>query len=68
VSVEIEIAVNGTPRRVLWGSTLGNVAAHPRHVELLRHDRGRLAPVELDPADPNALRLPLLPGDHLSWD
>lgn len=68
VSVEIEVVVNGAPRRVLWGSTLGNIAPHPRHVALLRYDQGRLAPVELNPADPNALRLPLLPGDHLSWD
>lgn len=68
VSVEIEIVANGAPRTVLWGSTLGNVAAHARHVELLRRYRGKLLPVELNPADPNALRLPLLPGDHLSWE
>ena len=68
VSVEIEIVVNGAPRRVLWGSTLGNVATHPQHVELLRDYRGRLTPVELNAADPSALRLPLLPGDRLNWN
>ena len=68
VSVEIEIVANGASRRVLWGSTLGNVATHPRRVELLRNYRGRLTPVKLDAADPNALRLPLVPGDHVSWE
>lgn len=68
VSLEIEITVNGEPRTVLWGSYLGGVAARPRHLELLRLYAGRLTPVEIDPGDPNALRLPLLPGDRITWD
>jgi hypothetical protein len=68
VAVEIEIVVNNARRSVLWGSFLGNVAAHPRRLQLLRSYDGKLTPVELDPADPKALRLPLLPGDHLTWD
>jgi hypothetical protein len=28
----------------------------------------RLVPVEIDPQDENALRLPLLPGDHVFTD
>ena len=67
-SVAIEITVNGTARKVIWGSTLGSVAAHPRHVELLRVSNGRLAPLQIDAADPEALRLPLLHGDQVSWN
>ena len=68
VSAEIEIVVNGAPRTVLWGSTLSSVASNPRHIELLRLHDGRLIPVKLDPADTAALRLPLLPGDRLTWE
>jgi len=68
VSLEIEIVVNGAPRTVLWGSFLASVAPHPRHLELLRLHAGRPTPVVIDPADPNALRLPLLPGDRVTWD
>jgi hypothetical protein len=67
-SVAIEITVNGTVRKVTWGSTLGSIAAHPRHVELLRVSNGRLAPVQVDATDPEALRLPLLHGDLVSWN
>jgi len=68
VSLEMQIIVNGAPRTVLWGSLLLSVAAHPSHVQLLRLHRERLTPVEVDPADPNDLRLPLLPGDRVSWE
>jgi hypothetical protein len=67
-SLEIEIVVNGAPRTVLWGSFLAGVVPRPRHVGVLRSYRGRLVPVEIDPSDPNALRLPLLPGDHIQFD
>jgi hypothetical protein len=67
VSLEIEIVVNGAPQTVLWGSFLASVATRPRHLELLRPYRGRLSPVEIDAADANAMRLPLLPGDHINW-
>ena len=68
VGAEIEIVVNGAPRNVAWGSLLASVAARPRHIELLRLHSGRLTPVEIDPADTDALRLPLLPGDHVTWN
>jgi hypothetical protein len=68
VSVEIEVVINGVRRSVLWGSLLGSVAAEARHLELSRLYKGRLTPVKLDPLDPNVLRLPLLPGDHLKLD
>jgi hypothetical protein len=67
-SVAIEIVVNGAARKVTWGSTLGSIAAHPRHVELLRISNGRLAPLQVDVTDPEALRLPLLHGDQVSWN
>ncbi|MFZ0594016.1 MAG: hypothetical protein WAM39_26400 [Bryobacteraceae bacterium] len=68
VSVEMEIVVNGAPRTVMWGSRVGSVAIHPRRVELLRPYAGRPTPVEMDPSDPNAFRLPLLPGDRITWE
>jgi len=68
VSIEMEIVVNRAPRTVLWGSLLSNVVENPRRVELLRPYAGHLAPVGINPGDPNALRLPLLPGDHVTWD
>jgi hypothetical protein len=68
VSIEMEILVNGAARTILWGSLLGSVVNHPRQVELLRLYVGRPTPVEIDPADPRALRLPLLPGDRIRWE
>jgi hypothetical protein len=67
VSLEIEIVVNGQPRTVLWGSALRSVAPNPKQLEVLRLHAGRAVPVEIDAADPNALRLPLLPGDRITW-
>jgi hypothetical protein len=67
-SLAIGIVVNSTARKVVWGSTLGSVAPHPRHVELLRVSNGGLAPVRIDAADPEALRLPLMHGDQVSWN
>jgi hypothetical protein len=68
VSVDIEVVINGVRRSVLWGSVLRSVAEGTRHLELQRLYEGKLTPVTLDPLDPNALRLPLLPGDHLKVD
>ena len=67
VSLEIEIVVNGSQRTVLWGSGLAEVAEHHRRVELFRPYKDGLAPVEIDPRDPEALRVPLLPGDRVKW-
>jgi len=67
-SLAIEIVVNDVAQKVIWGSTLGSVALHPRHVELMRVSNGRLSPVPIDAANPEALRLPLLHGDQISWN
>jgi hypothetical protein len=67
-SVDIEIEVNGIPKTVAWGTGLDGVAQHPRRVGMLRLDAGRLVPVEIDGSDPAALRLPLMPGDRLTWE
>ena len=66
-SLEIEIVVNGAHRTVLWGSVLGGVAERHQRIELFRPYLGRLAPVEVDLRDPEALRVPLLPGDRIKW-
>src|SRR5258708_20487502 len=62
-SLEIGIVVNGAPRTVLWGSVLGGVTENHGRVELFRPYLGRLTPVEINPRDPEALRVPLLPGE-----
>ncbi|MBV8895427.1 MAG: hypothetical protein JO051_02870 [Acidobacteriaceae bacterium] len=67
VSIEMEIVVNGAARNVLWGSPLSDVVGHSQHVELSRIYKGRLAPVKIDARDADALRLPLLPGDRVTW-
>jgi hypothetical protein len=67
VALEIEIVVNGAARSVAWGSLLDSVAMHPRTLRLLRLHDGRPTPVEVNAGDPNALRLPLLPGDRIEW-
>ncbi len=68
VSLEMEIVVNKVPRSVTWGALLASVVANPRHLTLSRLYKGRLMPVEINPSDPQALRLPLLPGDRITWD
>jgi len=67
VSIEMEIVVNGRPQNVIWGGLLSNVVGHPHHLELFRIYNGRLFPVRLDTHDLEALRLPLLPGDHIKF-
>jgi hypothetical protein len=68
VALEIEIVVNGAARTVAWGGLLESVATHPRKLRLFRLYAGKLSPVEVDVSDPNALRLPLLPGDRVEWE
>jgi hypothetical protein len=68
VSLESEIVVNSASRTVPWGSLLSSIAEHPHHLELSRLYGGRLIPVQIDPNDPAALRLPLLPGDRIIWN
>lgn len=67
VSVEIEIVLNGRNQRVLWGSDLAEFANGHPNVNLFRRYKGRLAPVELDAHDHEALHVPLLPGDVIRW-
>jgi hypothetical protein len=67
VSVEMEIVVNGLPRTVIWGSRLADVVDQAHYLEMLRMYRGRPTPVKLQVNDANALLLPLLPGDHVTW-
>ncbi len=67
VALEMEIVVNGAPRTALWGSAVASVAQRPQYLELIRLYEGRPSPVEMDSTDPNALRLPLLPGDRVTW-
>lgn len=64
VALEMEIRVNGARRAVLWGSPLSSIASGP-NVSLRRVYNGRLTNVDLDPADPAARHLPLLPGDRV---
>lgn len=66
VSVEMEIMVNGTRRTAPWGSFLGNIVPREKNVAVLREFQGKLTPVQLDPSDPTARRLPLLPGDRIT--
>ena len=32
-----------------------------------RRYEGRLVPININPLDPGSIRLPLLPGDRISW-
>jgi tRNA threonylcarbamoyladenosine modification (KEOPS) complex Pcc1 subunit len=69
VSVEMQIVVNGKTRSVIWRAVLGDVVSAPvRRLELKRLYGGRLIRVEINPQDSEDLRLPLLPGDHVTYD
>jgi hypothetical protein len=69
VSVEMTLFINGKRDALVWGTLLSNVVGdHPHHLELKRLYSGRLTPVEVSLSDHNALRLPLLPGDHITWN
>lgn len=50
-SVIIAIVVNGVPRSVVLGSTVGSVAAHPLHITLLRDVNGRVTSVPVNTSD-----------------
>ena len=66
-SLEMEIVVNEKHQTILWGSDLAGLVRDHRNVTLFRLYKGRLAPVELDASDREALRVPLLPGDVIRW-
>ena len=67
-SVTIAIIVNGMPRRVVLGSTIGSMATRPLHITLLRNNSGRVSTVPVNASDPDALRLPLQHGDRITWN
>lgn len=67
VSIEMNIVVNKKPQTVIWGTPLSRVVEHATSIQLQRLYKGRLVPVHLDADDPEALSLPLLPDDHLTW-
>lgn len=68
VSIELKLVVNGKPQTAVWGSALSTIVTdHPTHVALKRLYGGRLTEVKLNPHDAYALRLPLVPGDQISW-
>ena len=68
VSVEMKVVVNGKATSVVWGSTLGNIAKQPHHLQIKRLFAGHLRPIRIDQNDPKALLLPLLPGDQITWN
>ena len=68
VTIEMEIVANGASRTVVWGSVLQDIAPRAREVKVFRPYGGRSIPVELDSRDPDALHLPLLPGDRVEWN
>jgi hypothetical protein len=68
VSVEMKVVLNGKPSIAFWGSLLSAIVPHPVHqLEMKRLYRGRLTPVKIDGRDEDALRLPVLPGDEVTW-
>lgn len=68
VSVEMRIVVNGKTQRVIWGVLLESIVGeHPKRLSMKRLYRDQLVPVEINCQDSAALRLPLLPGDHITW-
>ncbi len=69
VSLEMKVVVNGKREMLVWGSLLNRVVGnHPQHLAVRRLFAGRLTPVEIDFRDPGTLQLPLLPGDHITWN
>ena len=69
VSIEIEIIVNGVPRSVLSGSLLASIVSGAHQIEVLRHkEGGGLLSMKIDSAEPGALRIPLIPGDRITWN
>ena len=68
VSIDIEIFVNGIPRTVSSGSSLASVITGAHQVDVLRrNDDGHLESLKIDLDNPGAVRLPLAPGDRITW-
>ena len=65
VSPEIEVAVNGQPKVYTWATPLSAAAGRARSVKITRMIEGKARTIPVDPADANALRMPMLPGDEI---
>jgi hypothetical protein len=69
VSIDIEIFVNGIARTVSSGSLLASVITGAHQVDVLRRsDDGHVSLLKIEPDNPGALRLPLAPGDRITWN
>jgi len=69
VSLEMQIVVNGQKRSVPWRSTLASVVPGARHIELMRQTGAKhVTSQSINPADPEAARATLLPGDQVDWN
>jgi hypothetical protein len=68
VALEMTVTVNGSPRSTRWGSLLDSIVKHPMRLHVSRLHEGKPTAVEIDASDPNALQLPLLPGDRIEWE
>jgi hypothetical protein len=69
VSIEIEVFVNGAPRTLPSGSSLGTVARGANHIAVLRRNaQGRVLPLSITSGDPSTLRIPLMAGDKITWN
>ncbi|MBK7931051.1 MAG: hypothetical protein IPJ98_27335 [Bryobacterales bacterium] len=65
VSPEIEVTVNGQLKVYTWATPLSAAAGKARSVKLTRMIEGKARTIPVDPADGNALRMPMLPGDEM---
>lgn len=68
VSPESEVNVNGAVKAFTWGTPLSAAVRSAKSIKLTRVINGKRAEVAVDPADANALRLPLLPGDEVQFN
>ena len=68
-SLDVGITVNGTTRKVVWGTSLGTVTAHSaRNVQLKRLTKRHIVSIPIHPSDPATMRTPLLQGDEIRWE
>ena len=67
VSVLFDVIANGELTTVSWGTTVAGLVGATRPIRLWRKHGSRMLPVLFESADPEALRLPLLPDDVLAF-
>lgn len=68
VSPLVETTVNGEQKVFVWGTPLSAAVKNATRVRLTRLLAGKRATVPIEAKDANALRLPLLPGDEISFN